>query len=118
MSESRTSWETRLEEKMKALEDRLEEMGRRLERKAEKFEGEAKKVGQQIEDEVRHHHRPSGAGFFWGIVFVVAGVIWLGNQFGWFYYDVPWAALFLIAGGLYLLVRHWDRPKQEDKDSL
>lgn len=122
MSESKTSWEARLDEKVQALEKKMEELGHKLERGAEDLEKRTEKLGRDIEERVQgaggtKTHR-SGAGFFWGLVFIVAGVIWLGNQFGWFDYDVPWAALFLIAGGIYMVVRYWDRSGDEPKDSL
>lgn len=117
------SWEANLEEKVKKLEREIEEMGRRVERESENFEKKVERFGRDVEKKAENwadeakKHKPSGGGFFWGIVFLAAGVIWLGNAFGWFYYDVPWAALFLIAGGLYMIMKHRNHSKQ-DEDTL
>ncbi len=120
MSEKQ-SWEVQLEEKVKKLEKELEGMGHKLEQEAKKFEEKTEQFGRDVEHRAKEmaqdlkNKKPSGGGFFWGIVFVVAGFIWLGNGLGWFYADVPWAALFLIAGGLYMLVRYWDTSKKDEE---
>ncbi len=57
--------------------------------------------------------RYKGSGIFWGIVFISVGTIWLGNNLGWFYADVPWLAVLAIAGGIYLLTRHYNETHPE-----
>lgn len=117
---SDSSWENRLEEKVKKLERQIEDMGRRIERESENLEKKVERFGRDVEqkaegwaDEAKK--KSSGGGFFWGLVFLAAGIIWLGNAFGWFYYDVPWAALFLIAGGLYMIFKHMNHSKKDDE---
>lgn len=102
--------ENRLGRQVRDLEKRLDEAGRRLERKIDAAVGS----GTQPEDE--EASKPSGGGLFWGIVLLIAGVIWLGNNLDWFYVDVPWVAVMLIAGGITLIARFFflaDREKKE-----
>lgn len=101
------SWEDKLEEKMKEVEKRLEEIGKKVEAKGEEIgkvvEEKAKTVKKDLEYKGHHNHS-----LFWGLVLVVLGFLWLGNNLGWFYYDVPWLPLVMIAGGIYLILRNRD----------
>lgn len=90
------SWEERFERKMKRIEARMEEIGKRVEER-----GEA--LGRRME-EAAEQEGP-GHRLFWGIVLFVVGIVWLGNNLNWFARDVPWPAVAMIAGGLYLILR-------------
>lgn len=114
MAEKKTSsWEDKLDEKMKNLEKRVDEIGKKVEDKGEEFgkrvEEKAKAIKKDFERKGHHGHT-----MFWGIVLIVVGLIWLGNNVGWFFYDVPWFPVAMIAVGIYLIVRHWDREKSTD----
>jgi len=81
------------------LEQKIEEFGRKLEEIGKKLGGD---IEQHFEH--RHHHRcGNGSGIFWGLVFVGAGFIWLGNKVNWFDLDLPFWPLALIAMGLYMV---------------
>ena len=53
---------------------------------------------------------------FWGIVLVAIGFVWLGNNLDWFRYEIPWVAVGLIAGGVYLIIHNLER-SDSSKDS-
>ena len=111
MAEKKTpSWEDKLDEKMKNLENRIEEIGKKVEERGEelgkKVEEKARTIKKDFERRGHHGHT-----MFWGIVLIVVGLIWLGNNVGWFFYDVPWFPVAMIAVGIYLIVKHWDRKK-------
>ncbi|MBN2414297.1 hypothetical protein JXO52_00560 [bacterium] len=102
-----TELEERLGKRVKELEKRLEDIGRRIEHSVERA------VGTEKQDE---SGRKRGSSLFWGIVFLAAGLIWLGNNLGWFYTDVPWLAILLIAGGVTLIIRHAaSEPREHDR---
>lgn len=111
------SWEQKFEDKMKQVEVRLEEIGKKVEEKGEAFgkrvEEKAKEFEKKIDGKDHGHH------LFWGFVLLAVGIIWLGNNLNWFYYDVPWIAVVMIAGGLYLVIRNWkgrDSSREEDTE--
>ena len=43
---------------------------------------------------------------FWGVTLIVLGLVWLGNNMGWFYPEVPMIPLLLIAVGIHLVLKH------------
>ena len=113
-----SSWENQFEKKIKELEERIDELGDTLEKKAENFgriiekrgkdfsekmESEAEQLKSRIVKKGRGSHN-----VFWGIVLVVMGILWLGKNLDWFYYDIPWVPIALIAGGIFLIVRNWE----------
>jgi hypothetical protein len=106
-------WEERLEKKVRDLEKRIDDVGkkvetevaaasRRVEREADKATEKVKKAG-------------NGSNLFWGIVFLALGIFWLGRNFHWFFEDLPWLPVLLIAGGITLLIRSWDNQGDEKK---
>jgi len=100
--------EDRISIRMKKLERELDGIGKRIEEKVENM------IGSAHVDNPEKKDKSSGAGLFWGMVFLGAGVIWLGNNLGWFYADVPWVAVGLIAGGLTLIVRNMSNTKHDE----
>lgn len=107
------SWEEKFEEKMKRLEKRMEEMGKKLEEKGEELgkrvEGKAKTVHDKLG---RKGHREHSV--FWGIVLIVVGFVWLGNNLDWFDYDIPWVPVVMIGVGIFLVIRHWEKEEPSD----
>jgi len=114
--QKKISWEEKFEKKMKKLEKRMEEIGKALEEKGEQ-------LGEKVEDKVKTvdkkmwGRRHSGHSLFWGIVLIVVGFVWLGNNLGWFLYDIPWVPVAMIAVGIYLILKHWEKGKTETSDS-
>jgi len=104
-----------LEKKMKKLEKRLEEIGKKVEQRGEEFgkkmEVKAREVRRKM-DKKSH----SGHGIFWGILLIVLGLLWLGGNMGWFYYDIPWFAVVLIAIGIFLVVRNWEKKDSSEEE--
>jgi hypothetical protein len=103
-----TSWEDKFEQRMKKLEKRMEEMGSRVEEKGEEFgkrmESKAKKFQERMEKKGHHGHN-----LFWGIVLIAMGFVWLGNNLDWFDYDIPWVPVVMIALGLFIIIRNWEK---------
>ena len=110
MEEKLKEVEERINKKMKRLERELEGVGKRIEKEVNKLVG----LGDKDDSEKKSSNR--GAGLFWGMVFLGVGVVWLGNNLGWFYADVPWLAVGLIAGGLTLIIRNMTNHNDSDQE--
>ena len=113
MASSTNNWEEKFEERINKIEKKLENIGKQAEEKG-------KKIGQDIEKEVQkitkdfrgkkeHEHH-----LFWGVVLIAVGVLWLGRNMDWFYFDIPWVPVVMIAGGIYMIINH--HKKEESKD--
>lgn len=100
--------EKRLGRRIKEVEKRLDEVGRRIDTAVDRV------TGSTISEDTGHKRGNGGSHLFWGIVFLAAGLIWLGNNLGWFYADVPWVPILLIAGGVTLIIRHAATESRED----
>jgi hypothetical protein len=61
------------------------------------------KLGQ-IEEEPREKSRRRWDNSFWGIVLLLLGFFWLGNNLHWFRIHIPFWPVILIVIGLYLLL--------------
>jgi Flp pilus assembly protein TadB len=111
-----SSREDQLAERVRELERRIKAFEKRLEKKGEVLgkgvEAEMKEI-QSGFHRVCHH----GHSLFWGIVLVVVGLIWLGNNLGWFMYEIPWIPVIMIAGGIYMILRNWEKEELSGKKS-
>ena len=110
-----TSWEDRFERQMKGLEKRMDEISSKLEKEGEAF-------GKRIEAKVKETEgcwgkRRGPHSIFGGAVLILIGLIWLGNNMGWFMNDIPWVPVVMIAAGVYLILRYRDTPKDDASDS-
>ena len=115
MAERKTpSWEEKFEERMRIFEKKMEAMGKKLEEKGEvcgkEFEEKAKAFQSRMHHKVHGKHR-----FFWGGVLVVVGLVWLGNNLGWFQYSIPLIPVAMIALGIYFILKHREFP-EDDKE--
>lgn len=110
MEEKIKELEDRINKKVKNIERELEDIGKKLENKVNTLMGSDNGDGSEKKGSNR------GAGLFWGMVFLGVGVIWLGNNLGWFYAPVPWVAVGLIAGGITLIVRNMTNGSRNDRD--
>jgi hypothetical protein len=71
-----------------------------------------KKVDEKIEQisgEPRKRSRKHWDNSFWGIVLVLVGFFWLGNNLDWFDIHIPLLPVVLIVIGLWLLLEHRNR---------
>ncbi|MCJ7812145.1 hypothetical protein MUP95_02345 [bacterium] len=93
------SWEEKIEQKVTDLENKVERMGKGAKTKTESAKENSRKEG---------HH---GHTLFWGIVLIIIGIIWLGNNLKWFIYDIPWIPVIMIAGGIYIIFKNWEKEK-------
>jgi len=111
-----SSWEEKLDKKMKKLEKKVEEIRKTLE---EKGEGLGEKVSDKVKavDQKIGSRAHSGHSLFWGIVMIVVGFVWLGNNLGWFSYEIPWVPVVMIAVGIYLILRYLEKSKIETGNS-
>jgi len=114
MPEKKQSWEDAFEEKMKKLEKRMDEIGRTVEEKGEAFgkrmEEKATTIGKEFKTKSQDKHS-----IFWGIALLIVGIIWLGNNLGWFDYHVSWLPILMIAGGAYLIWKNWKKEANEEE---
>ena len=101
------SWEDKFEERMRAFEKKMEAMGKKLEEKGEvygkEFEEKAKAFQNKMQHNVHGNHQ-----FFWGGVLIVVGLVWLGNNLGWFHYSIPLIPVAMIALGIFFILKHRD----------
>ena len=98
------SWEKKLEEKVAELEKRIERMGKQAEAKLKTAKTDVRK---------KEHH---GHMLFWGIVLIVVGIIWLGNNLEWFVYEIPWIPVIMIAAGIHIILKNWGKEESADGD--
>ena len=105
-----------LDKKVRQLEKRVEDIGTRLEEKGEAFGKKMDLKAQEVREKI-DKKLPSGHSIFWGIVLIAVGLIWLGGNMGWFDYDIPWFAVVLIALGIYMVVRNWEKSDSKEKDN-
>jgi hypothetical protein len=111
MAENKSSsFEEKFDKKMKHFEKRLDEIGEKVEQRGEEF-------GRRVEEKAKSIHKDfagkghNGHGLFWGIVLIALGLLWLGNNLGWFYYDIPWFPVVMIAVGIYMILRYRESEK-------
>ena len=108
------AWEERLEKKVRDLEKRIDDLGKRVEDEVDSVSKRVEKEAKQVTEKVRKSG--NGSNLFWGIVLLALGIFWLGRNFHWFFEDLPWLPVLLIAGGITLLVRSWDRTESDRKE--
>ena len=91
------AWEDKIEKKVSELEEKIERIGKNIETKAKTIQKDIHRKG---------HH---GHTLFWGIVLIVVGIIWLSNNLELLIYEIPWIPVVMIAGGIYLIIRNWEK---------
>ena len=81
------------ENRLRELELKIEELGRR--------------IGDEVEERFRGGrvfvHRRGGSGVFWGLLFILVGLVWLGRSVGWIDWDIPFIPSALIVIGLLII---------------
>jgi len=109
------SWEQKFEEKMKKLEAKIEDIGRHVEKKGEevgkKVEVKAKAIHEEIDKRGGKRHN-----MFWGFIFIVVGILWLGSNMDWFDGRAVWLPIVMIAGGIYIVFKHWKKKESNDEE--
>jgi len=94
----------RLERRVAELEKKIDRMGKRAGERLKTVKGDI------------HDGRHQGHVFFWGIVLIVVGIIWLGNNLEWFVYEIPWISVIMIAAGVYIIFKNWEKKEPSDGD--
>ena len=108
-------WEQKFEEKMKDLEDKIEDIGRQVEKKGEEIGKRVEVKAKTIHEEFEKHGGKSN-NMFWGFIFVIVGVLWLGSNLDWFDGGSVWLPIIMIAGGGYILYKHWQKKESKDEE--
>lgn len=111
-TKDKSSWESRLEEQMKHVEKRIDEVAQKVEKQGEHFGKRVEAKVKEVEKEVEQRTDGS-ANFIWGAILIIIGLIWLGNNLGWFDYDIPWVPLALIGVGVYMILHRKDKEPKE-----
>ena len=86
----------------KKIDKFVEEIDRQIEEVVKKVDEKIEHIGGEPRKKSRKHWDNS----FWGIVLIVVGLLWLGNNLHWFRIHLPVWPLVLIVFGLYLLLEH------------
>jgi len=84
-------------------EERLAQLERRLELIGARIEEVAGRIGDRLEYKATRCSFSNGR-LFWGMVFLLAGLIWFGKEQGWIPFDLPFWPLALILLGVYFLL--------------
>lgn len=87
------------QDRLDRIEQKLDELTRRLDQAGKG----TPPTDIHIETD-RRIRRRDGSRFFWGIVFMLGGLLWMGNRLDWFDVHLPIAAMGLIAIGIYLIL--------------
>ncbi len=99
--------------KENSREERLERKIAELERKIDRMEKRGERKLKTVKEGV-HAGGHQGHVLFWGIVFIVVGIIWLGNNLEWFVYEIPWIPVIMIAAGIYIIFKNWEKKEPTD----
>jgi len=84
-------------ERLASLEHRLDSLSKRVDDLAER-------AGQRIDPVNTRRPPQSNIRVFTGLMLTIFGGVWLANQMGWLYFEIPIAATMLIGIGLYMIV--------------
>ena len=92
------------------IDRKIEDLEQRLEASVHKLEAQANKLGKKLEAKAEHigeefkSRSEAGSALFWGVIAIVIGAIWLGNNLHWFHFRLPWLPVILIAAGVYMIL--------------
>jgi Flp pilus assembly protein TadB len=111
------SWEEKFEERMRTFEKNMEILGKKLEEKGELVGKELEQKARALKDKASHGTH-SKHQLFWGLALVIVGLVWLGNNLGWFQYSIPLIPVAMIVAGVFLILKHKeisDNTKEQSK---
>lgn len=114
--QKKPSWEEKFEKRMQHFEKKMDALGKKIEEKGEsyskEFEEKAKALHRKVHHKVNDKHQ-----LFWGLALVILGLVWLGNNLGWFHYSIPLIPVAMIALGVFLILKYREVPEKEKKES-
>lgn len=113
MAPKKENWEVKLEEKIKELENTVEDLTRKIDEKGSE-------ISEHIQNKARKAQKENSSGhyLFWGVIFIIVGFLWLGNNLRWFIREVPWVPVVIIALGIYLIIRNLEKEDDRGKDRM
>jgi Flp pilus assembly protein TadB len=112
---NKPAWEDKIEARMRTFEKKMDALGKKIEEKGESYskelEGKAKVFQRKIHRKVHEKYQ-----LFWGVALVVVGLVWLGNNLGWFRYSIPIIPVAMIVFGIFLILKYHEIPEKDKKD--
>jgi hypothetical protein len=122
MADDKTSWEAQFDRKLEALERRIDGAVAKLEKRGEVLEKRLETGAERLGEEFGTASGSRSA-WFWGLVAITVGLVWLGNNLNWFRFRPPWIPVVLIAAGIYMIISNsssWkasNGQKRENKEA-
>ena len=88
----------KIDKVLEEVDQRISEVMKKVDEKVGEITGESRKKTRKVWDNT-----------FWGVVLLLVGFFWLGNNLDWFRISIPFWPVVLIVIGLYLLLENRHR---------
>lgn len=87
---------------MERLEAEIRRMEKQIDSKLDKLEVDISRLtGSRKDSDLGQR---AGSRFFWGIILIVVGILWMADKFDWFEIPFRFWPVALVVVGLYLLL--------------